>query len=1064
MRETAPVNEVDQPILNSPYDEPDEYWLIREGKPPERKQGRRPSIIFPPADQRDEWAAEDERLLPSSEYKGAFELSLVCRIRERVARWRADGYPGVSKVTLELLNYWRHEGRQHRLFFAQLEAAETVIFLAEAREDYRQGIVVPLEEIPPSLGDAVKPLQRIACKMATGSGKSTVMALVIAWSVLNKAANRSDPRFSDAVLIVCPNVTIRDRLRELDPKQYDASLYRTRDIVPQHLMPVLSKASVLITNWHAFLPQSMNSGGTSARVLRTGVPQNTIQTIFVGDKNTTARGRRYMTPETLTAALASGAFSVVAGSEVEDEQGNIISLKASYVEYVESDTALVRRVLQKAIGGKTNLLVINDEAHHAYRIHPARKRADDLSDDSMDAADGATDEEFKAQAAVWVSGLDRINKARAINFVLDLRATPFYLARGGLEAGRPFHWLASDFGLVEAIESGLVKIPQMAVRDTTGKAIPSYFNIWDFVMAKLTAAERGGKRGRIKPGAVLKWAHTPIAMLGGLWTEEYRRWTSENASSVPPVLIVVCKDTEISKVIYDWIAEDVRPPQIPSAKLPLFINKKEQINTIRVDSKVAGETSGSGSKADEHRWMRFVLSTVGRPEWPKDRLGQPLYPDGFVDLAAKLERPLHPPGARIRCIVSVGMLTEGWDCNTVTHIVGLRPFGSQLLCEQVVGRALRRSSYTVNSDGKFDEEVAKVFGVPFDVIPCKANKPSSAKSDQRIHVAAVPQRKKLEIFYPRVDRYRQSIRNKIRVDWERVAKLEIKPEKIPPHVEMKGVAYTNEGRMSLSGPGKTADADLRTFREAHSLQELSFEMAATITDVLTRATNANLNPATQSLALGQHPIPAQALFPQVYQVVARYVQDYVKVRAPADIKDLFLAPYYGWLVEVLMSAIRPDVSEGEHPEVAVYDRERPLGSTSEVDYFTSKPVYPVTKSHVNVVVADTKQWEQSAAYQIDKHPSVVSFVKNAGLGFGIPYAHNDRSPDYQPDFIIRMKTKMRELHVIFEVKGFDELEEFKKAAAQRWVDAVNAEGSYGVWAYRIAKDVSAVTDILDAIV
>lgn len=152
--------------------------------------------------------------------------------------------------------------------------------------------------------------------------------------------------------------------------------------------------------------------------------------------------------------------------------------------------------------------------------------------------------------------------------------------------------------------------------------------------------------------------------------------------------------------------------------------------------------------------MRFILDTVGKTDWPCGSQGRAIYPEGFEELAKKLGRPLHPPGRDVRCIVSVGMLTEGWDCNTVTHIVGLRPFMSQLLCEQVVGRGLRRSNYEVGEDGKLSEEVAKVFGVPFEVIPFKQNETGGTPpSVKRHHIAAVPSKAYYEIKFPRIEGY-----------------------------------------------------------------------------------------------------------------------------------------------------------------------------------------------------------------------------------------------------------------------------------------------------------------------
>lgn len=1033
--------EVNEPILNNPFEEPKRFWLIQEGHAPEAREGRRPAIVFPPRVQTQRWDDSDGTIRDSTVFRGGYELVLVNLVRERVKEWKRQGYPGVTRTTLELLQYWQREGRERRLFFAQIEAAETVIFLRESRPDLLQGIQVPWEELPDGAkASGNKGFQRFACKMATGSGKSTVMAMLAAWSILNKVNSRQDGRFSDVVLVVCPNVTIRDRLRELDPSEGDASIYRTRDLVPPHLFPSLNQGRILITNWHVFQPQSIQVGGVSSKVVKAGVPVRTTETITLASKNENARGTKYMTRNTLDALVASGTAELVPGSEEHDKEGNLKKIKIVSTYYVESDTALISRILGREVGGKQNILVLNDEAHHAYRIHR------DRSDDENEEEDA---DEFYKEAAVWVEGLDRVNKHRGINFCVDLSATPYFLGRAGRETNRPFPWVVSDFGLIEAIESGLVKIPQMAVRDTTGKPIPSYFNIWDDILDQMTPAERGGRKGSVKPEAVLKYAHTPIAMLGGLWEREYKEWKSVDPETRPPVFIIVCKNTQIAKVIYQWIALDERPTGIPPANIKSFLNKNGALNTIRVDSKVVSETDTGSSKEDEKRWMRFTLDTVGKRAWPIDSQRRPIFPDGFEELAAKLERPLDPPGANVRCIVSVGMLTEGWDCNTVTHIIGLRPFMSQLLCEQVVGRGLRRASYELTDKGCFAEEVAKVFGVPFEVIPFKANSDQPAPREKRNHISAIVGRESFEIRFPRVERYSQAIRNRLAVDWENIPSLTIQPNKIPPFVEMKGVSYNTSGKLSLSGPGKAEDVDLNAFRDSYRLQNLVFDLAKEVTRYF--------------LGQDKGAIPPHMLFPQVLKVVDQYTKTKVTVEPPADIKDLFLAPYYPWLVEILLENIRPDTSKGEAPEIAVYEKSRQTGTTAEVDFWTSKPIYEVTKSHLNAIVADTRTWEQSAAFYIDKHGSVEAFVKNAGLGFAIPYIHNGQAHDYEPDFIIRL-TEFRDAFLILETKGYDEKKEIKAAAAKRWCSAVNAEGGHGRWEYRMVEKMTKVSQVIDEVV
>lgn len=1031
--------EVPRPIICSPFEKPTQHWRIDEGVPPEAPTpGRRPAHYF---------YREPGRETPDGAPTGTLiELKLVNLIRRRLDDWRESGYPGVTATTLALLNYWRRDGRLFRPFFAQLEAVETIIFLNEARLDFLQGVHIPTDE--PSdrqkeeLGYAA--FRRYACKMATGSGKTTVMAMVSAWSILNKVHDRANARYSDVVLVVCPNVTIRSRLAELDPLLGDASVYRKADLVPEDLMTDLRQGRVVVTNWHVFEPHGTQTAGVSARVSKAGRRELVYEHITIGPKTTTARGRRYLTAEEYERQVTGGLLDVQ--DEERDKDNHVVRATVIREKYVESDAALIARVLGRDIGGKQNILVLNDEAHHAYRI---RRDEPDVDEDDLFGDDDEVDV-FYTEATVWMEGLDRINKMRGINLCIDLSATPYFLGRVGQDSNRPFPWVVSDFSLTDAIESGLVKIPQLAVRDTTGADIPGYFNIWRWILPQLSPAERGGRRGSAKPEAILKWANTPISMLGALWEQEVAEWATSPDDPRPPVFILVCKNTQIAKVVYEWLAENRPPMGIPPSKISGFLNADGRTNTIRVDSKVVAETDTGHAKSDEALWMRFTLDTVGKTAWPKDTLGRPIYPEGFEELAHKRKQPLHPPGRDVRCIVSVGMLTEGWDCNTVTHIVGLRPFMSQLLCEQVVGRGLRRRTYELGDDGLMTEEVAKVFGVPFQVVPFKANAGGPAKPAQkRHHVHAVPQRAALEIRFPRVEGYRQAIRNRVSVDWSSVPPLWLDPARIPPEVEVKASLPTNTGRLSLTGPGQLESLDLNPYRRNRRLQELVFEMAGDLT--------------REYVTSGTCEAPAHVLFPQLVDIVRQYVEQHVTPIAPAQRVDLFLSPYYGWAIERLVQAIRPDTRQGEAPEVPRYESSRDAGSTADVNYWTSKDVREVMRSHLNYVVADTKRWEQEAAYILDTHASVDAFAKNAGLGFGIPYLHNGQPHDYLPDFIVRLKAASPS-YLILETKGYDDLAEVKAAAAQRWVNAVNAEGTFGHWAYAVARKVAQVRTILDGLV
>lgn len=961
-------NEVEQPIICSPYEEPDQHWLIRDDAPAARQPGRRPAVWYYRPPKRSTGAGE------ASDMGIARELDLVNDIRERVKIWRDAGYPGIGRVTLELLNYWKRDGRQKRFFFCQMEAIETIIFLVEGRTDMKQGLNVPREDLPELTafqdgkgGEEYRGFLRYACKMATGTGKTMLMGLTAAWSILNKINDRSDARFSEIVLVVCPNLTIKDRLAELDPNLGDASIYRIWDIVPPSMMNQMRSGKVVIVNWQKLQPKDLSQG---AKV---------------------------------------------------DKRGK------------QSDTSLVRDIMGRSIAGRQNVLVFNDEAHHAYRVF--QDKPDDWEKLTKEEKDEWEDE--AKQATVWVGGLDKINKIMGINLCLDVSATPYFLNRTGNEANTPFPWVISDFGLVDAIESGLVKIPQLPVADTTGAEIPAYFNVWKWILPKLTSVEKGGKKGQPKPEAILKYANMPIAQLAGLWLEELKRWR-ESPDNYPtaPVFIIVCRNIKLATLIHDWIAEDKCPIGIPSLGIDELRNKDGIVNTIRVDSKVIDESETSGGKEDEKRLMRFTLDTIGKTQWSNN---QP--PLEWAVLAEKLNIPIYPPGRDVRCVVSVAMLTEGWDCRTVTHIVGLRPFTSQLLCEQVIGRGLRRVNYEPNEQLLFDEEVSKIYGVPFEIIPYKTNPQGPVTTTPKIHhiKAISPSKDKYEIKYPIVEGYSFSIKSKITVNWDSIPRILLDPLNIPHEVDVKGLNIDNRGKLSISGPGRIDHVTLQQWRANYRLQALKFDLAKSLTEHYSKMPTCE--------------IPNHALFMQMLNIIDRFLNKNILIPPGQDVKDVFLSPYYGWAVEILLHAIRPDTESGETPELPVYNKKNPYGSTFDVDYWTSKPVKEVVHSHVNYVVADTKKWEQSVTYYLDKFENVGAFVKNSGLGFTIPYFHNGQWHDYIPDFIVHLTEN--EIHlgtVIIEVKGYDPLQDIKRDAALRWVNAVNAEGSYGIWDYRLIHD------------
>jgi type III restriction enzyme len=914
---------VDNPILNSPFEEPTRYWAYDEGQPV-LVEGRRPAgYYFKSRTRGEQLAMLEEEFVP---------LELVNTIRERVREWRVQGYPDVTPITRQLLNHWNNPDRERKLFFCQREAVETLIWLVEASPARKQGITIPKDE----------GLTRYACKMATGSGKTVVMGMVIAWQVLNKLANPQDRRFSDAVLLVCPNLTIRERLQVLLPWKV-GNYYERFDLVPRGMLERLQQGRFQILNWHLF---QLKDDSRSRSVVQRGV---------------------------------------------------------------ESDAAFCRRVL-KELGAKQNILVINDEAHHAYRPAPLPEEVRErLSPEEI---------EEREEATVWISGLDRINKIRGINFCADFSATPFYIKGSGREEGEPFPWIVSDFGLVDAIESGIVKIPRVPVDDNTGALIPKYFRLWEAINQSLPVSERQTARRRAKPESVLREAEGAIATLASEWKRTFDEF-QRSGSPVPPVMIVVCDNTDLAKIVYEHIASGKVLSELqnqPAAEVTLRIDTKL---LKEAESAVDGETKQQAAER-----LRKTVDTVGKTEW-----------DGEGD----------PPGKHIRCVVSVGMLTEGWDAQNVTQILGLRAFTSQLLCEQVVGRGLRRMNY----DDFSEPEYVDIYGVPFEVIPVK-KKPRGRTEVPKVStlVRALRERKHLEITFPRVEGYVFDVRQRIRVNWDEVPYLVIDPSTEPTEVQVKPAVGYRIGRPDRLSPGEEVLHDRNPFYRENRLQATVYEIAAEITN--------RLKGKREEWQI------RHILFPQVLNIVWHYLEERVRVSAQATLQEVALEKYQQRIVERLTEAIEPDTEAGEPPILPIIERFRPIGSTAEVLFRTVRQCMGTTKSHISHVVLDAPEWEHSVAYQLERIPEVIAYARNDHLDFTIPYEYQGVRHEYRPDFLIRWRREDgREVKIVLEVKGFEtEQDRQKEAAAKRWVRAVNHHGEFGQWAFVVCRDPQALTHIL----
>ena len=934
----AQINAVEKPIINSPYGEPRKHWHIEAGKQPSVCEGRRRASYFlrvPERAARGRGARSQEDFFAADEKGEEYLLDLANLLRQRVREWREGDYSGATRTTRELIALWRAEDRAQPLFYAQLEAAETVIFLTEGPADLRQGVLVPMDEPGPAAKEAgYRTFQRYALKMATGSGKTTVMGMLAAWSTLNKISNPQAPEYSDTVLILCPNITIRDRLQELDPNLDEASLYRTRDLVPAHRMPDLRRGEVFITNWHNLERRELGDvNGQQARVVKRGVAVETTRLIRLTPK---------LTEEEIRRQASLGVFELLAADR--NKSGVVRAFTVRETKHYESDAAFLKRILGGRKGRSSAILVMNDEAHHAYR------RGTEPEDEY--ALDEETAEANAREATVWIEGLDRINKAlggrgNGIRLCVDLSATPFYIQGSGNEVGQPFPWVVSDFSLLEAIEAGLVKVPQLPTANSSGEETPAFFNVWRWVEKR---AQQDGHIGPIGPAEVMKYAAAPIILLAAEWRRTLAVWKEHfrqgnRKDDVPPVFIIVCRDTNIARAMYEWLAEgDARY----GSGVSEFRNATGAEVTVRIDSKV-GEEIAAGSGRDESRRLRFVLETIGRTAWLGGRV-----PDDYAALIEKHNRkvledddsegvtinPETPPGRDVRCIISVSMLSEGWDATTVTHVVGLRPFGSQLLCEQVVGRALRRTSYVVNPEtGLFTEETAQIFGVPFELIPFKVEggKPQPPTPPAN-HIHAEAAKVASEIEFPVVEGYQDPGIVKVAVDWDRIGDLLLDPETIPDETLLRALVAA-DGHSVGYAPGDPTRLNLDEWRKGVRLQQIAFNLAKVL--------------ALKWKEERGDAIPMHRLFPQMLDAATRFMDTQVECAGTRQKQDMAINPYSEQAVAMLVNAMEA-VDEGGASQ------ERPLighgGSgirtTAMVDFHTGKAIDEkhVNKCHLNAAV------------------------------------------------------------------------------------------------------------------
>src|SRR4051794_1434619 len=726
-----------QPILNSPYKEPELHWELDEsGQPTQRIEAfrRRADFVTPiPKPKKQKVAAAQQVLVDgtgiSTQQQQYDPTSIINQVRALVSAWRrlpSSQWQGTPE-TERLLNHWRHHDfTDVRPFFCQIEAIETLIWLTEVAPGLGKAEKGIIEHLANANHDANPELMRLALKLATGAGKTTVMAMIIAWQTINAARHPGSAKFTRGFLIVSPGITIKDRLRVLQPNDPD-SYYQSRELVPADMLPDLNRAKIVITNYHAFK-------------LRERIE------------------------------LSKGGRSLLRG-------------RGEDLDTLETEGQMLQRVMPDLMGLKS-ILVLNDEAHHCYREKPKEPDDEDLKGDDKKEA-----QKNNEAARLWISGLEAVNRKLGVARVLDLSATPFFLRGSGYAEGTLFPWTMSDFSLMDAIECGIVKLPRVPVAENIpGNEMPMFRNLWENVRKDMPKKGRG-KSEELDPLKLPTRLQTALQALYGHYEKTFKLW-EEKKIRVPPCFIIVCQNTSISKLVYDFVSGFHRKNEdgtttLENGRLALFRNFDETTgnplsrpNTLLIDSEQleAGDALDDNFRsmaADEiDRFRREIVERTG-----DIRAGENITDQELLREVMNTVGKHGQLGGSIRCVVSVSMLTEGWDANTVTHVLGIRAFGTQLLCEQVIGRALRRQSYELNEDGLFNVEYADVFGVPFDFtgkpVPAPPQPPR-----ETIQVKAIsPDRDSLEICFPRVEGYRIELpTERLTADFNDDSILELTPD------------------------------------------------------------------------------------------------------------------------------------------------------------------------------------------------------------------------------------------------------------------------------------------------
>ena len=631
------------------------------------------------------------------------------------------------------------------------------------------------------------------------------------------------------------------------------------------------------------------------------------------------------------------------------------------------------------------------------------------------------------EATKWVGGLDRIHKARGILSCYDFSATPFVPSGKRSPEEGLFGWIVSDFGLNDAIESGLVKTPRVVIRDDMVPDAKSYrprlYHIYNDPEVKDDLNRRAQPEEPL-PDLVTNGYY----LLGYDWRETARDWKKRQPASPPPVMITVANRTETAaRIKHAFDRKRIRIDELCDAERTLHIDSKVLKEAEAAEEPIAEVASSGGEdKVDEGGARKLTQNQ--RAELLREQVNT-VGQRGF-------------PGQWIQNVISVGMLSEGWDAKTVTHIMGLRAFTSQLLCEQVVGRGLRRTSYEVNAGTKlFEPEYVNVFGVPFTFLPHEGweSGPPPPPSAPKTAIEPVKEKLAFAISWPNVDRIEHCYRPHLSLDWEQVKPLELEAAHTAKFAELAPII---DGKPDVT---KIDSIDLEKLAREFRTQRIVFEAARDLYDLMQ----------------GNWPGNRFFLMAQLVRLVEQFIRsDKINIKPALFLKDDLKRRL---LITLNMTKVVQHISEAIHYDNTeklelVLHRDRPLCATGDMPtWYTSKPCEYTKRSHINYCVFDSA-WEAAEASVLDRAPEVEAWVKNDHLGFEVFYLHRGVVRKYLPDFLIRLTSGDM---LVLEVKGKDsDRDRAKRQFLDEWVKAVNMDGRFGRWCCDLSTNPSDIQDIL----